>query len=242
MTPRRLLVSTVALKVSLAVVRKSLVGRRKRLLHAKERHRVDEVCLLRRSQPLRRSKVTLLVERLPQWCRRERRFVESQRHSLERLWLLLDSKTLLVDSMMLSVDSMMLSVDKERLLLEREPVEPRSATALGRGTPRSVVVGASTLGGKVLQVHGVSRTAERGPSWGREEDREVAKRRGVPGQLEVRGQAFNAFYRKQYTEPSREPTTIRASCPPSRRRRSRRRRRRARSGRRRWSSSSRGAR
>jgi hypothetical protein len=42
-------------------------------------------------------------------------------------------------------DSMMLSVDSERLLLEHEPVELRSTTAPGCGTPRAVVVGASTL-------------------------------------------------------------------------------------------------
>ncbi len=75
---------------------------------------------------------------------------------LERLWLLLDSMTLLVDSLMLRVD-------KERLLLEREPLRLRSTTAPGHGTPRAVVVGASTLGGEVLQVFWVRR-AEAGAS------------------------------------------------------------------------------
>jgi len=58
--------STVALKMSLVVARKALAGPRKRLLHVRERRRVDEMGLLRRTQPLRRSKVTLLVERQPQ--------------------------------------------------------------------------------------------------------------------------------------------------------------------------------
>ena len=62
MTLRRLYVSTAVLKVSLVVVRKPLVGLKMRLLHLEERHRVDEVCLLRRRQPLRRLKVTLLVD------------------------------------------------------------------------------------------------------------------------------------------------------------------------------------
>jgi len=48
--------------MSLVVVRTPLVVMRKRLLHLKERHRVDEVCLLRRRQPLRRLKVTLRVD------------------------------------------------------------------------------------------------------------------------------------------------------------------------------------
>jgi len=54
--------------------------------------------------------------------------------------------------MTLLVDSMMLSVDNERHSLEHEPVEPTSTMAPGCGTPRPVVVGASTLRGKVFQV------------------------------------------------------------------------------------------
>jgi len=50
------------LKMSLVVERVSLVGLKECLLRVKERRCLDEVCLLRRSQSLRRSKVTLLVE------------------------------------------------------------------------------------------------------------------------------------------------------------------------------------
>jgi len=61
--------------------------------------------------------------------RRRSMLVDSKRHLLERLWLLLDSMTLslhakppLLDSKPRLLDSMTLSVDSERLLLEHEPV------------------------------------------------------------------------------------------------------------------------